>query len=234
MIGAITTRDILKHPIVTIRCFGWLVFVKALFLGQHRTFLSLLPVNAVGTDRASRVARVIQRCIDLELRVDKIYTDWALEFADNRLAKRFFTALASQERSHAELLALCRSTLSKDVLCDTVVDTCSHWGDALTDLETCMTATEWQVAAIHTVEDAAKKVVEIETGEVNWLFRSVITICGSDFTRKLEVFQDAIDRHLLFISKHLPQIAPSLEFTFAELASGDAANLTAEPVATSA
>ena len=29
MVGAIIKRDILAHPVVTIRCFGWSVFIRA-------------------------------------------------------------------------------------------------------------------------------------------------------------------------------------------------------------
>ena len=42
MIGAICTNDILFHPFVTIRAFGWRVFFRAVFEGQGGTFLSLL------------------------------------------------------------------------------------------------------------------------------------------------------------------------------------------------
>ena len=42
MIGAIRKRDILAHPFITIDCFGWSVFLRALTAGRNQTFLALL------------------------------------------------------------------------------------------------------------------------------------------------------------------------------------------------
>ena len=42
MIGAICTNDILFHPFVTIRAFGWRVFFRAVFEHQGNNFLALL------------------------------------------------------------------------------------------------------------------------------------------------------------------------------------------------
>ena len=42
MVGVIGTWDILAHPVVTIRCFGWGVFFRAVVSWQGGTFLSLL------------------------------------------------------------------------------------------------------------------------------------------------------------------------------------------------
>ncbi len=41
MRGAICRQDILAHPAITVSCFGWKVFFRALVAGQHQTFLSL-------------------------------------------------------------------------------------------------------------------------------------------------------------------------------------------------
>ena len=49
MLGSIRKRDVLAHPIVTIRCFGWHVFFRALMASRDQTFLSLLAdCGAVG------------------------------------------------------------------------------------------------------------------------------------------------------------------------------------------
>ncbi len=42
MVGAIVKWDIMAHPAVTIRCFGWQIFLRALLAGPNTTFLSLL------------------------------------------------------------------------------------------------------------------------------------------------------------------------------------------------
>ena len=47
MDGAICKREILSHPVVTIECFGWAVFFRAVFSGRDQTFLSLLQQAGV-------------------------------------------------------------------------------------------------------------------------------------------------------------------------------------------
>ena len=42
MIEAICTNDVLFHPFVTIRAFGWRVFFRAVFEHQGNNFLALL------------------------------------------------------------------------------------------------------------------------------------------------------------------------------------------------
>ena len=42
MLGAIRSRDILSHPVITVRSFGWRIFFRAVFSGRNRTFLSTL------------------------------------------------------------------------------------------------------------------------------------------------------------------------------------------------
>ena len=46
MVGAIIKRDILAHPVVTIRCFGWSVFIRALLAGPRPRFFPLADRNA--------------------------------------------------------------------------------------------------------------------------------------------------------------------------------------------
>jgi hypothetical protein len=47
MVGAICKWEVLFHPIVTIQCFGWTVFFRAVFAGPNQTFLSLLTKAGV-------------------------------------------------------------------------------------------------------------------------------------------------------------------------------------------
>ncbi len=74
MIGVIRGRDILAHPLVTIRCFGWRTFFQALFAGQGRTFLSLLQQARHAEESASKLSALVDQCIDLELRAKRVYT----------------------------------------------------------------------------------------------------------------------------------------------------------------
>ena len=86
MIGAIRKLDILAHPIVTIRCFGWQVFVRALTAGRSQTFLSLLVDS-----KAHKTPRVfVERCVSLELQAMRIYETLAQRFCDEEPVRTFF------------------------------------------------------------------------------------------------------------------------------------------------
>ena len=82
MVGAICTQDILFHPIVTIRAFGWRVFFRAVFEGQGDTFLSLLQREGFfAAPPASKEPELIERCVWLELQSAAIYHSLAERFS---------------------------------------------------------------------------------------------------------------------------------------------------------
>ena len=68
MLGVIQTWDVLAHPVVTIRCFGWGVFFRAVVPWQGGTFLTLLRATGRFRTAASKVPTILERCIDLEMR----------------------------------------------------------------------------------------------------------------------------------------------------------------------
>ncbi len=73
MVGAINKRDILSHPWVTIRCFGWRVFWRAIFARGDRTFLSLLTDSEVLKPAGEGVPEFVARCVELELKASRVY-----------------------------------------------------------------------------------------------------------------------------------------------------------------
>ena len=85
MVGVICRRNILAHPFVTIRCFGWRVFFRALIAGRSQTFLSVLA-DAKGLQPPKvRVPELIERCAKLELQAGRIYEGLAERFLDHKL-----------------------------------------------------------------------------------------------------------------------------------------------------
>src|ERR1041384_1569377 len=54
MKGVVRKRDVLSHPAVTIRGFGWRVFIKALLAGRNRTLLSVVAECQVVEARKSQ------------------------------------------------------------------------------------------------------------------------------------------------------------------------------------
>ena len=109
MVGVITGWDILAHPMETIRCFGWHVFFRAVTPWQHGSFLSRLQDTGFFGALPSPVPRILERCIDLELRAKQIYDALAHAFDGQGLVRLFFVGLAEEEQHHAELLEVVRA-----------------------------------------------------------------------------------------------------------------------------
>ncbi len=207
MVGAICKRDILAHPIVTIRCFGWRVFLKAVFAGRDQTFLSLLSDSKV-LKPAGDVVELVSRCVDLELRAKKVYEACAARFADRVDARRFFESLARQEQGHAELLSVCREAARRERWNDTVF---APWRDAVPQLEAQMDALEPRVSNVTELIDALRQVIDIESSEINHVFDAVVRATDSEFIRRLHVFRTTEIRHIKFICQGVSQLEPSLK-----------------------
>ena len=82
MVGAIRKRNILAHPIVTIQCFGWRVFLKAILAPPGTTFLSLVAPAEPVKPTKKLWREPIERCCNLELRAKQIYVDMAERFGE--------------------------------------------------------------------------------------------------------------------------------------------------------
>ena len=214
MIGVITGRDILTHPIVTIHSFGWGVFFKALFAGQHQTFLSLLPRMAPGVRTDSRLSSIVVRCVDLELRARRIYAAFAQAFADRPAASKFFDKLARQEQEHADLLALCSAAARRG---GWMTDCYNPWEEYIPRLEQHMQEVETSLHNVGSLEEALRLTVQIESGEINRVFRSVLASCDSTFVKRLSAFRKAVETHISFIATRLPELEPRLILASREL-----------------
>lgn len=116
MIGAIRKQDILAHPFVTVHCFGWRVFFRALAADRNQTFLSLLAETHTLDPPAIKVPELVGRCIELEKKAKSIYERLAVWHMGRGPVREFFDELAQQEQTHAELLELCRTTASRESL----------------------------------------------------------------------------------------------------------------------
>ena len=206
MVGAICKREILAHPFITIRCFGWRVFFRALTAGQNETFLSI--VTEVNTRRPSvKVPELVGQCIDLELRAKDIYESLAGRFAKQEPVKRFFEMLAQQEQSHAELLELCRAAAGRGRWDGQHFE---PWRDTIPQLKCQMEKAASTLDSLVGARDALRLVIQIESSEVNQVFRGVVAATGSDFVRRLQAFQQSTSHHLGYICEEIPKLEPDL------------------------
>jgi rubrerythrin len=207
MFGVISSRDILAHPVVTVQCFGWRIFFRALFSGREETFLSLLKgANFFGA--VQKAPALLERSIDLELRAKRIYSDFAERFSRRESASRFFEILARQEQEHADLLEVCRAAAGRHAW---KINYLNPWQDYLPRLEQDMQEAEAEADSVTTsLEDALRLVLQLEASEINQVFQAMLAASDSLFVRKLMAFRNAMEVHIAYIAVRIPQLAPQL------------------------
>ncbi len=200
MVGAITNRDILVHPIVTVQCFGWRVFLFALCAGQGYTFLSLVTNAVSAKGIKSKSPEFVDRCIELELRAKHIYLTFAGIFANWATARIFFKTLAAQEQEHADLLALCKIAARRNGWDASYFN---PWEKTLQNIEQEMQKVEASLYQINALPDAMRIVVQIESSEVNRMFQAILDASNSDFVNQLAPFQEALELHIAYITEKM-------------------------------
>ena len=214
MVGVINHWDIVAHPFVTIRCFGWGVFFRAIGPWQSKPFLSLLRDAGCFGAAASKVPTILERCVGLELRAKRIYKALAKAFADEGLVAAFFAGLADQEQYHADLLEICRAAAIRS---GWKAHLFNPWDDYLPRLEQQMDATEAAVWKIDSVEAALQLVVQIESSEINQVFHAALAATDSAFVKKLRPFQEAMEAHMTYIVERIPELVPEMMMVCREL-----------------
>ncbi len=207
MVGAIGKWDVVTHPWVTVRCFGWRVFLRAVFARRDRTFLSLLTDSEVLKPAGEGVAEFVARCVELELKASRIYAALARRFADQVPVCAFFESLARQENAHAELLELAESAASRQRWDESKA---APWRDVVPRLESHMGRAEGTLGEIHTLREALLCVIDIESSEINDVFAGVVSASDSCFVQRLRVFQETDTRHLSFICTSIAALDPDL------------------------
>ena len=216
MLGTICKRDIVLHPVVTIRSFGLRVFFRALVARSDQTFLSLLVEADLLKPAPVSVPELVGRCFELEVEAMRIYESLAGRFAHPEAAGEFFRTLARQENDHAELLGLCRAA-AQGRWDPRHLD---PWRDALPRLERQMRESESALESLSCLGDALRLVIRIESSEINRVFLGVVCASDSDFVRKLSAFWTAAEDHLAYIARHIPRLEPELEEACREMLDG--------------
>jgi rubrerythrin len=206
MVGAICKWEILSHPIVSIQCFGWTVFFRAVFAGPNQTFLSLLAKAGVFEHPLKPVPEFIGRCIDLERRAMRVYDSLSRRHSRNELVSEFFEHLALQEQDHAELLELCRAAAGRGRWQEGGLD---RGRVSLPETERQLKEAEAVLDQRHSIADALRLVIEVESSQVNQLFTGVVEATDPRLARKLQAFRNAVKDHLGYICERIPVLDPS-------------------------
>ena len=207
MIGAICRQDIVSHPVITVRCFGWQVFFRSLLAGQHQTFLSLLAKTHALQASPEKVPELVERCIGLELRAARIYESLTRRFGQPDSVKAFFATLASQEKDHAELLDLCRAAAAREEWDAKHFD---PWRDAVPGLEEQMREAESRAESLDRLSDALRLVIQLESSEINHVYLGIVAASDSDFVRAVRAFHEAGLDHISYICECIPEMDPEL------------------------
>jgi hypothetical protein len=214
MVGVIRSWDILAHPVATIRCFGWQVFFRAVVPWHDMPFLSLVRDTGFLGTLPSNVPRILERCIDLELRAKRIYNVLAKAFFDQGLVGPFFAGLAEQEQHHADLLEVVRSASMRSGWNASLFN---PWEDYLPRLEREMEAAEAAVREIDSMDAALQTVIQIESSEINKVFNAILAATEANFVKKLRPFRRAMEAHMTYLAERIPQLSPRMIVKVREL-----------------
>jgi hypothetical protein len=214
MVGAICNQDILFHPFVTIRAFGWRVFFRAVFGGQGDTFLSLLQRDGFLTAAKPKEPELIERCARLELQSAAIYRSLAERFAKSRPWHEFLQELADEEQEHADLLRVCQFFAAQGRF---VQDRFRPWHDYVPLLERQMQQTVASLDKLKSLDDVVRLILQIETSEINPVFMGVVDATDSPFVRNLGPFRRAVKQHIGYICKKISKLTPSAASACREL-----------------
>jgi rubrerythrin len=193
--------------VITVRCFGWKIFFKALLSGRHQTFLSLLAETDVLRLAPEKLPELVDRCIGLELCAERIYESLARRFDRLESVEDFFATLAHQESGHAELLDLCRAATDREEWDGKHFDT---WRDAVPGLQEQMREAEFRANSLDSLSDALRLVIQIESSEINRIYSGIMEASDSEFVRTLRVFHDAGVDHISYICNRVPEMDPEL------------------------
>jgi hypothetical protein len=211
MVGVITSWDIFAHPISTIQCFGWGVFLRAVFPWHEKTFLSLLQDAGYFGSPASSVTTILERCVVLEQRAKRLYEKLAAVFGSEQ---EFFAGLALQEAYHADLLTVCKGAA---IRCGWKANLFNPWQDYLPRLEEQMDNAEAAVHRLDSLEAALQLVIQLESGEINKVFYAALAATDAAFVQRLKPFREAMELHMAYIAERIPGMAPQLTFACREM-----------------
>ncbi|MGO8746567.1 MAG: hypothetical protein ACLQNE_11310 [Thermoguttaceae bacterium] len=206
MLGAICKRDVLTRPALTVRCFGWRIFLRTLFAGRKQTFLSILVGEGALQPASGGPFEVVQRCVRLEQTAKGIYQSLAERFKADGLVHEFFRTLVREEAEHEELLEICRVAGMHDGGDGLRLNPLR---ESLSLVERQMRAAEVKLRAVRILADALWLTIEIESSGINRLFQAVVAATDSGFVSECELFRSTVREHLVYIFSIITTLQPS-------------------------
>jgi len=190
------------------------MFFKAVAPWRNRPFLAELREAGFFGTLPSSVPRILDRCIDLELRAKRIYKALAQAFDGQGLVEAFFTGLVEQEQYHVDLLKLARAAAIRS---GWKANLFNPWQDYLPSLERQMEAAEAAVSDVDSVDAALRLVVQIESSEINEVFDAALVSTDAAFVKKIKPFREAMEAHMSYLVERIYELSPGLILDVREL-----------------
>ncbi len=96
-------------------------------------------------------------------------------------------------------------------------DCFNPWEHYLPNLQQHMDEIEAALYHVDSLDDAFRLVVQIESGEINRVFQSVLASSNSAFVKRIAAFRGAVKQHISYIAKRLPELDARLMLASREL-----------------
>jgi len=73
-----------------------------------------------------------------------------------------------------------------------------------------MQEAESRLESLGGATDALRLVIQIESSEVNHVYLGIVAATDSNFVRRLNVFREAVLKHIAYICERIPEFEPEL------------------------
>lgn len=207
MRGLIGKKDVLAHPVVIIRGFGWKTFCRCLASSSGTTFLEIISegIPRPASPREIELSHQMDRLISFELRNAQIYAKMAGMFYPLGEVREFFRTLTDQEEGHAEILRITKVEVARRRLWNTLVPIKL---EMMEKIDQKLTEVEERLAdpkkldlthALHLVED-------LEASEINIVFDFLLHSIQTPFLRRSHFLIPSVADHQTYLNSMLPSL----------------------------
>lgn len=206
MRGLIGKKDVLRHPVVVIRGFGWKAFFRAVAAPPGRTFLEVISVGIPrpSTPQEIELSAQLDKMISFELRCSHIYARMAEIFRDRwGLARDFFRNLSEQEEGHAEILRITKVEVSRRSLWKILIPVKA---EVIEKTDKLLSDVEWSLREPEklTIEQGLENVERLESSEINMVFDFLLHSVSSPFIKKIYKMVPTLADHHTYLNSLLP------------------------------
>ena len=202
MLGVITRKEVLAHPLLILEGFGPRVLVRALTCDDNETFLDIVNRCSEEDDHQAMadvdLARTVQAFQGFELRARDLYLALAQRLGGEADVDAFFRAIAGHEEGHAVLLARVRREVRRGHCWK---ESARGHHESIARVEGLLSGVEDEVRGGVTLARALEVVETLEGSELNVVFDTLRHSVDMRSRARFEAFFVLTDRHLAFCTQ---------------------------------